>query len=141
MFFSIARLVTPILLAILSAVIEGSEITRSIIFCAVLLTFFGVFDVSPNLSAFTPNFLRLHRTFRPNFLHLQGTFRGYYLPCWLLLQQVFCRSHSSSDYRTWCRSTPVFTGSPCTFDESFPQILVSVRYASRFDLFGNCLMK
>ena len=89
--FSIARLVTPILLAILSAVIEGSEITRSIIFCAVLLTFFCVSDVSPNLSAFTPNFstellhlhrtlLCLHRTFRPNFLRLPDTFRGYYLP-------------------------------------------------------------
>lgn len=48
------------LIAILSAVIDGSEITRSIIFCAVLLTFFGVFDVSPNLFAFTPNFSTEH---------------------------------------------------------------------------------
>lgn len=80
MFFSIARFVTPTLLAILSAVIDGSEITRSIIFCAVLLTFLGVSDVSPNLSAFTPNL-------SPNFLRLQGTFREYYLPCWPLLSE------------------------------------------------------
>ena len=84
--------------------------TKSIIFCAVfpmLLDLFfespnffsEPFALSPNLSRnflayhrrFSQNFCCLHRTFRPNFLRLQGTFRGYYLPCWLLLQQVFFR--------------------------------------------------
>ena len=78
MFFSIARLVTPILLAILSAVIEGSEITRSIIFCAVLLTFFGVFDVSPNLSAFTPNFSTELSSLAPNFSTELSSLAGYF---------------------------------------------------------------
>lgn len=96
--------------------------TKSIIFCAVfpmLLDLFlnlrtfspNLFALSPNLSRnflayhrrFSQNFCCLHRTFRPNFLRLQGTFRGYYLPCWLLLQQVFFRFRSSSDYRMWCR--------------------------------------
>ena len=96
--------------------------TKSIIFCAVfpmLLDLFfespnffsEPFALSPNLSRnflayhrrFSQNFCCLHRTFRPNFLRLQGTFRGYYLPCWLLLQQVFFRFRSSSDYRMWCR--------------------------------------
>ena len=51
------RLDTPIFTDIASAVIEGSEITKSIIFCPVRLT---LLDAS---SPFTPNFFRLHRRF------------------------------------------------------------------------------
>ena len=51
------RLDTPIFTDIASAVIEGSEITKSIIFCPVRLT---LLDAS---SPFSPNFFHLHRRF------------------------------------------------------------------------------
>ena len=62
------RLDTPIFTDIASAVIEGSEITKSIIFCPVRLT---LLDAS---SPFSPNFFHLHEGFSPNLLRLQGTF-------------------------------------------------------------------
>lgn len=65
MFFSTARFDTPILFAMFSAVIDESEMIRSMIFWAVQLTFLG------SLLLFAPNYFRL-----------QGSFRGYYLPCW-----------------------------------------------------------
>ena len=51
------RLDTPIFTDIAFAVIEGSEITKSIIFCPVRLT---LLDAS---SPFSPNFFHLHRRF------------------------------------------------------------------------------
>ena len=90
MFFSTARLDTPIFTDIASAVIEGSEITKSIIFCPVLLTlldasspftpnlFSELFSFTPNLSAFTPNLFSELFSFTPNFLSETPPFTGYF---------------------------------------------------------------
>ena len=63
MFFSTARLDTPIFADIASAVIEGSEITKSIIFCPVRLTLLDTSSFAPNffhrnIIGYTEPFLR-----------------------------------------------------------------------------------
>ena len=78
--------------------IDGSEMTKSIIFCVVFPNAFRFVFESPNFSRtfwdylepfsnflayyqrFSPNFCCFHRTFPPNFLRFQGTFQGTVYP-------------------------------------------------------------